>query len=92
MVEVYSERENDGSQSARTCWYKVEIREWHREDGPAIEWDDGDKEWYQHGMLHRDDGPAMVWASGDVAYYIRDKLVTEEEYRLWQFIHSKSNA
>jgi len=27
-------------------WYKWETNELHREDGPAMEWVDGDKEWY----------------------------------------------
>ena len=30
----------------------------HREDGPAIEWSNGDKEWYLNGRRHREDGPA----------------------------------
>jgi hypothetical protein len=30
----------------------------HREDGPAIVWDDGDKFWYYKGMRHRIGGPA----------------------------------
>ena len=29
--------------------------EYHREDGPAIEWADGYKEWYLNGKLHRED-------------------------------------
>ena len=27
------------------CWYNEQGQS-HREDGPAIEWADGDKEWY----------------------------------------------
>jgi len=30
----------------------------HREDGPAIEWADGVKEWYWAGQRHREDGIA----------------------------------
>jgi len=50
--------------------YKVRVyfscTEWflngvlHRENGPAIEWANGDKE----GELHRLDGPAIEWANG----------------------------
>ena len=25
---------------------------WHREDGPSIEWDDGDFSWYLNGILY----------------------------------------
>jgi hypothetical protein len=46
----------------------------HREDGPAIEYDDGSKEWYQHGKLHRLDGPAVEWADGGKCWYQNDKL------------------
>ena len=31
----------------------------HRIDGPAAEYFNGDKEWYQNGLLHRIDGPAI---------------------------------
>ena len=31
----------------------------HRTDGPAIEWSDGNKEWYAYGKRHRLDGPAI---------------------------------
>jgi hypothetical protein len=31
----------------------------HREDGPAIEWGDGDRSWYYYGKIHRLDGPSI---------------------------------
>ncbi len=31
----------------------------HREDGPAIEWEDGGTWWYRNGDLHRIGGPAI---------------------------------
>ena len=31
----------------------------HREDGPAIEREDGHKEWFINGKRHRVDGPAI---------------------------------
>ena len=34
----------------------------HREAGPAIEWSDGEKEWYVNGILHRIDGPAVEYS------------------------------
>ena len=33
---------------------------YHRTDGPAIEYQDGGEEWYWHGKLHRTDGPAFT--------------------------------
>lgn len=31
----------------------------HREDGPAIEYVNGDLRWYLNGNRHREDGPAI---------------------------------
>ena len=45
--------------------------EWHREDGPAIEYTDGSKGWYRDGKLHREDGPAIEWADGDKYWYLK---------------------
>jgi len=36
--------------------------QYHREDGPALEYNNGDKCWYLYGKLHRLDGPAIDWA------------------------------
>jgi hypothetical protein len=36
----------------------------HREDGPAIEWKSGSREWCWHGRLHREDGPAREMNDG----------------------------
>ena len=46
----------------------------HREDGPAVEYADGSKGWYQNGKLHRIDGPALEWFDGDRLWYQNDKL------------------
>jgi hypothetical protein len=34
--------------------------DFHRDDGPAIEFTDGSKMWCRHGRMHRVDGPAMT--------------------------------
>ena len=53
----------------------------HREDGPAFEHINGQKEWYVNGKLHRLDGPALEWRSGTKYYYIEDKYCyTKEEF------------
>lgn len=43
----------------------------HRLDGPAIEWSDNSKVWYQKGVIHRIDGPAIEWPSGHKEWLIR---------------------
>ena len=41
-------------------WYN-EKGQYHRDDGPAIEYQNGSKEYYQNGLLHREDGPAIEY-------------------------------
>lgn len=55
----------------------------HREDGPAIEWRWGDKDWYMNGKLHREDGPAVNYIDGTKLYYINGehiKCSSNEEF------------
>ena len=59
----------------RTEYYDAEGR-LHREDGPALEWDYGQKEYVIHGQRHRIDGPAVVWWNGDVEYWLNNRQVT----------------
>ena len=52
----------------------------HREDGPAIEFSNGEKQWYINGKLHRLDGPAIIYSNGRVnwcvnGYSIMNKIV-----------------
>ena len=64
-----------------TRWYKgARCKVFHRENGPAIEYADGDKRWYQNGDLHRTDGPAIEWANGGKAWYINGEELTEADF------------
>lgn len=47
----------------------------HREDGPAIEWYDGQKVWMIDGKNHRTDGPALIDNEGHGRWYIDDKPI-----------------
>ena len=61
--------------------YRIEIGEngsrryydrtgrYHRDGGPAVEWANGDKFWYQNGQRHRTDGPAIEWRNGTKEWY-----------------------
>jgi hypothetical protein len=53
-------------------WYKD--GKLHREDGPAIDHNDGYREWWVDGKLHRIDGPAIEYEDGDRYWYINGKL------------------
>ena len=47
--------------------------QYHRVDGPAIEYTNGTKLWYLNGKLHRPDGPAIEHANGDKEWYLNGK-------------------
>ena len=54
----------------------------HREDGPAVEYIDGDKKWYLNGKLHREDGPAVEDTDGNKEWWLNGKELTEGEFNL----------
>jgi hypothetical protein len=56
-----------------TTWLNTQ-GQLHRLDGPAVEYPNGDREWYQKGKLHRLGGPAAEYANGDRVWYVDDKL------------------
>lgn len=55
-----------------------ELGELHRLDGPAVECDDGDKEWWVAGMRHREDGPAIEWSDGVKEWWVAGKRHRED--------------
>jgi len=59
-------------------WYKWKTGELHREDGPAVEWADGNKQWYLNNECHRIDGPACEWSDGSKIWYVNGKLHRED--------------
>ncbi len=46
----------------------------HRTDGPAMEFGDGERQWYINGKRHRVDGPAIEYPDGVKGWYIDGKL------------------
>ncbi len=50
----------------------------HREDGPAIEWSNGTKEWWFGGVLHREDGPAIEQKDGTKQWFKNGKRHRED--------------
>ena len=49
----------------------------HREDGPAVEYSNGHKEWWMNDQLHREDGPAIEYSNGYKCWYLNGKLIHE---------------
>ena len=52
---------------------------YHREDGPAIEYVNGYKEWYLNGKRHREDGPAIEYPDDDKEWYLNGIPADPEE-------------
>ena len=49
-------------------WYKE--GKYHREDGPAIEHENGSKEWWFEDKIHRIDGPAVEYSDETKGWWI----------------------
>lgn len=57
----------------------------HRQDGPAVEWLGGTKEWYIHGKLHRDDGPAIIKKDKEEYWFYNVQYSFEEWQQIVKF-------
>ena len=72
-ISMRKEIDQDG-----TILYYNENNEFHREDGPAIEFTNGYKEWYKNGKHHREDGPAVEYVDGTKIWYKNGKIHRED--------------
>ena len=63
----------DVDEEGTRCYYNS-AGELHRDDGPAVEYEDGHVEWYQNGRLHRNHGPAAIWWNGTKEWYQNGQL------------------
>lgn len=77
-----------------TCQYFTEYTndkgKKHRDDGPAMIFNDGHERWYRNGKLHRKDGPAVILPNGDTEYYqhgrrhrIDGPAIDYQEMKIW---------
>lgn len=48
---------------------------YHKEDGPAVEFTDGSKLYIQYGKYHREDGPALNGPNGDKYWFYHGKQI-----------------
>lgn len=58
--------------------WKLPDGKYHREFGPAVEWEDGTLEWLQYDHLHREDGPAVIDKHGS-EHWFRHGLLHRED-------------
>ena len=63
-----------------TRWYYNRANQLHRIGGPAVEYHNGSKEWWQHGQVHRIDGPAIEYKSGQKEWWLNGTYMTEDKF------------
>ncbi len=73
----YVKKEIDEHQN---IYYRNKKGQFHRIDGPAIIWSNGDKIWCINGLFHRTDGPAQEYEDGSRYWWINDINYEEEDF------------
>lgn len=63
--------------NAKTEW-RLPNGQIHRDFGPAVIWERGDKTWIKNGKLHREDGPAVSTCDGYEAWFKDGKCHRED--------------
>ena len=58
-------------------------KKYHRTDGPALEFENGNKEWWLNGILHRINGPAVEWADGTKSWCVNGELLGFNDKGFW---------
>ena len=81
--------------------YRNEHGKLHNENGPAVVWPDGGKDYYINGELHNENGPAVVESDGKMEFWVNGNLHNEngpavvwpdghEEHWMYDFLVSKA--
>ena len=52
----------------------------HREDGPAVEFVNGDKAQFLNGKCHREGLPAVEYTNGNKYWYLNGEIYSEPNY------------
>jgi len=65
--------------AAFQCWeWTNAAGQLHREDGPAVECDNGNLYWYFNDRRHRENGPAIEYNDGSKVWYRHGLLHRED--------------
>jgi hypothetical protein len=83
MITIYTKEEGKvtydlASENIANMSYNDLPTTLHREDGPAVEYSSGSRDWFQHGKRHRLDGPACEYTKNE--WWIDDQQYTEEDF------------
>jgi hypothetical protein len=83
MMQNYTKKEVD--MFGTVCHYNSN-RQYHRLDGPAIEWANGSAFWYINGKRHRLAGPAVKYFGRYEEWFINDQFYSNSNHnRLYLF-------
>ena len=87
---------NEESSSGNVYYYyyydKDDMYLFHRDGAPAIEYFNGDKEWWVNGNCHREDGPAVERVDGRKEWWLNnEELKNKEEHQraLFQIVEEE---
>lgn len=74
MYEIYGYDKETGADIIKVSYswgfeYQKTNNMLHRDDGPAVDRNDGTKIWYKNGKIHRENGPALEYSNGDKRWY-----------------------
>ena len=91
-MEYDIEKDYCGTLFEVTRYYKKGANIYHREDGPAIIWSNGPKEWWVNGKLHRLDGPAFIYHNSKEWWINGKRLSKEKEHTLNRWWDNKNGV
>lgn len=74
----------------RTCWYNDE-GDPHREDGPAMIWNDGQLWWCINDTFHRTDGPAIYCPNKPGRWFINGNEFSTKEQWFAELTHEQKD-
>lgn len=76
------ERSTPSFEKDKKAW-RLPDGDFHREFGPAVEYNDGAKWWFYNGKRHNEKGPAVTYPGSKEEYWIDGEQFSHEEFIQW---------
>jgi hypothetical protein len=80
--DIYDDEEGSDVEGEVSTDHPDRIHVIHRENGPAIIYEDGSVEYKRNGKTHRDDGPAIMDVNAGNQWYLDGKKVNSLDIRI----------
>ena len=78
-VKIFFNFTHSNGDMCKLIFYKN--RKYHRLNGPAIEYVDGDSMWFKDGLFHRTNGPAIEWADNAKEWWVEGDEYSERKFK-----------